>query len=291
MNEKYNGIFPALLTAFTFDDRIDEKAIRRLVRYNLDKGVKGFYVCGSSGEAFLLSPQERKRVLEVVADEVSGEATIIAHIGSIATHQSIDLASHAKAVGADAISSIPPFYYKFSYEEIKNYYFDILNSVDLPMIMYNFPDASGFKMDTEKIAEFLKDNRILGIKHTCSDFYMLERFKQIRPDTVVFNGFDEMFLSGLAAGADGAIGTTYNAMAEKFIQIYKLYSQGKMNEALEIQRKANNILQKMIKFGVLPSEKAILEIQGLNVGVCRKPFRKLAPEEYKALEKVLAENE
>lgn len=290
MNEKYQGIFPALLTPYTSDDHINTGALRRLIRYNLDKGVKGFYVCGSTGEAFLLTLEERKQILETVVDEVSGKATIIAHIGCISTSQAIELALHAKSQGVDAISSIPPFYFNFSFEEIKNYYFDIADRVDVPLLVYNFPDFSGVTLNADNISVFLNDKRILGIKHTSSDFYSLERFKKIRRDAVVFNGFDQMFLSGLAAGADGAIGSTYNFMAEKFVLIYKLFKAGKMAEALLVQEKANNILQAIMKIGIMPAEKAILDIYGLEFGTCRKPFRVPTREEYKLLENILAEN-
>lgn len=291
LNEKYHGIFTALLTPFTPDDRINTQALRRLIRINLEKGVKGFYVCGSTGEAFLLTLEERKQVLETVVDEAGGKATIIAHIGCISTSQAIELALHAESQGVDAISSIPPFYFKFSFDEIKNYYFDIMDHVNTQMLVYNFPDTSGVTLNAANIGVFLNDKRVLGIKHTSSDFYSLERFRRIREDAVIFNGFDEMFLSGLAAGADGAIGSTYNFMAEKFILIHRLYKEGKMAEALQVQTKANNILQAVYKVGVIPAEKAILDIMGLEIGVCRKPFRTPSPDEYKMLEKVLAENE
>ena len=290
MNEKFQGIFPALLTPYTSDDHINTEALRRLIRFNLDKGVKGFYVCGSTAEAFLLTMEERKQILETVVDEASGKATIIAHIGCISTSQAIELALHAESQGVDAISSIPPFYFNFSFEEIKNYYFDIIDRVNAPLIIYNFPDFSGVTLNADNINVFLNDKRILGIKHTSSDFYSLERFKRIRQDTVVFSGFDQMFLSGLAAGADGAIGSTYNFMAEKFVLIDQLYKAGKMPEALQVQIKANNIMQAVMKIGVMPAEKAILDILGLDFGTCRKPFRVPTREEYQILEQVLAEN-
>lgn len=129
-------------------------------------------------------------------EEANSKATIIAHVGCISTTQTTKLARHAQSLGVDAISSIPPFYFNFFFEEIKNYYFDVINSVDVPMLVYNFPDFSGVTLSLNNISIFLKDKRVLSIKHTSSDFYSLERFKKIRKDVVVFSGFDQMFNPG-----------------------------------------------------------------------------------------------
>jgi N-acetylneuraminate lyase len=273
------GIFPALPTPFTRNDKINEKALEALVKLNLDKGVDGFYVGGSTAEAFLLTLDERKQILEIVNDTVNGKAAIIAHIGCISTSQAISLAKHAEKLNIDAISSIAPFYYKFSFEEIKNYYFNIVNNVNLPMIIYNFPGFSGVVFTDENIGEFLRDERFIGIKHTSSDYYALERIKNDFKDKVIFNGFDEMFLAGLVMGADGGIGSTYNFMAEKFIQIKGCFDQNKIKKAQELQNEVNTIIKEILKVGVIPGVKEILNLIGLNFGCGREPFRKVTSEE------------
>lgn len=289
MNEKFHGIVPALLTPFSADGSVNYKALKQLVRYNLDKGVSGFYVCGSTSEAFLLTSDERKNILETVLEENNGQGFIIAHVGQIGEAHAIDLAKHAKAAGADAVSSVPPFYYGFSFNEIKKYYFDIAD-VGLPVFIYNFVAAGGAKLSTDNFREFLADKRFIGVKHTSSDFYMLERLKAFRPDAVIFNGFDEMCLSGLVMGADGAIGSTYNFMAEKFIAIEKAFRAGDIAAAQAEQKKANNIIEALIKVGVMPGEKVLCKHLGLDLGVCRKPFSELTPEQEETLIKVYEEN-
>ena len=289
MAKKLGGVFTALLTPFTTDGSVDYKALEKLVRYNLDKGVSGFYVGGSTSEAFLLTADERKNILETVCEENNGQGAIIAHVGCIGESHALDLAKHAKSMNVDAVSSVPPFYYGFSYDEIRNYYFDIAD-VGSPVIIYNFVAAGGAKLSTENFRDFLSDKRFIGVKHTSSDFFMLERLKAFREDAVVFNGFDEMFISGLAAGADGGIGSTYNFMAEKFINIEKLFRANKIEEARAEQRKANNIIEVLCKFGVMPSEKVLCKYLGIDLGHCRKPFRKLTTEEEAILIRVYNEN-
>ncbi|MCL1951693.1 MAG: dihydrodipicolinate synthase family protein, partial [Oscillospiraceae bacterium] len=169
------GVFPALITPFDTDGQVNEDALRQLVRLGLRQGVSGFYVGGSSAEAFLLTQEERRRILETVTDEAAGEAAIIAHVGCMSTGQAIELARHAEACGADAVSSVAPFYYPFSFEELKRYYLDILDSCGLPMVVYNFPGASGVSLKLEQMAELVAHPRVIGVKHTSSDYFLLER--------------------------------------------------------------------------------------------------------------------
>lgn len=289
MNELFHGVFPALLTPFDKAGAVNHDALRALVRFNLDKGVNGFYVCGSTSEAFLLTHDERKQVMETVCNEVAGKAAVIAHVGCVGQDMAVDLARHAKAAGADAVSSVPPFYYGFSFEEIKAYYF-ALAEVGLPVFIYNFTAAGGAKLTADNFTEFLSDPRFLGVKHTSSDFFLLERLKAFRPDAVIFNGYDEMFLSGLVAGADGGIGSTYNFMAEKYIAIEKAFRAGDVAAAQAEQRRANNVIAALLQYGVIPSCKALCRHIGLDLGECRKPFRRLTEEETRELVRVYEKN-
>ena len=283
MKKEFTGIFPALLTPFDKNDNVNTEVLRRITRYNLDKGVSGFYVGGSTAEAFLLSTEERLQVMQAVAEEAKTETTLIAHIGCISTKQAIELAKAAKEMGYDAISSVAPFYYKFSFPEIKKYYYDIVDAVDLPMFIYNFPAFSGVNLTVDNIAEFLTDDRFLGVKHTSSDYFALEQFKAAFPDKIVYNGYDETFLAGLAMGADGAIGSTFNLMAEKFIKIRALFAENKVAEAQAVQKEANAIIRALCKVGVMQGEKAVMDALGFEMGDARAPFAPLSQEQKKEL--------
>ena len=114
MSEKFKGIFPALLTPFDENDRVNVKVLEELVDYNLKKGVNGFYVGGSTAEAFLLTEEERLLVMKTVSERAKGKCTLIAHVGCISTAQAIKFAKAAEERGYDAVSSVAPFYYKFS---------------------------------------------------------------------------------------------------------------------------------------------------------------------------------
>ena len=274
----FKGIFTALLTPFNKENKINEKALEALIKHNVGMGAKGFYVCGSTGEAFLLSTDERKQVMEIVKDSAPS-STLIAHIGSVNEAEARELAIHAEKLGYNAISSVAPFYYKFSFEEIKGYYNRLADSVSLPMLVYHFPAFSGVNMGVGEISQFLENDKFMGIKFTSNDFFTLEQAKTRFPEKIIYNGFDEMFLSGLSMGADGGIGSTYNFMADKFVTIQKLFSENRIPEAQEVQREANRIITLLCKFGVMQAEKEVLNQLGIDFGVCRKPFGTLTDEQ------------
>lgn len=278
IHKKLSGIYPALVTPFGKNGQVNHDSLRKLVQLNLKKGVQGFYVGGSTAEAFLLSMDERKQILETVAAEVQGKAEIIYHIGCIYTDHAIELGKFAEKAGVSAISSVPPFYYKFSFEEIRDFYFDIVDKVDLPMIIYNFPALSGVTFSMDHIKELTDNSKIIGIKHTSYDLYQLEQIKALGEEMTIFNGHDEVFIGGLALGADGAIGSTYNFMAEKFLAIEKLYRANQIEKAQQIQTEANRIIDLLVKGGVFPGIKYILDLMGIDCGECRKPFHPLSEE-------------
>ncbi|MBQ8173939.1 MAG: N-acetylneuraminate lyase [Clostridia bacterium] len=268
---KCKGIFTALLTPFDKGDRVNEAVLRQLVRHNLSLGVRGFYVGGSTAEAFMLSTEERGRIMELVREEAPA-ATLIAHVGSIDERVATTLARRARELSYDMVSSVAPFYYKFSFEEIKQYYLRVQASAELPMLVYHFPAFSGVNMGVSEMAAFLSDDRFAGIKYTSNDFFTMEQCKTIFADKLVYNGFDEMFLCGLAMGADGGIGSTYNFMADKFVLIEQLFREGRIAEAQEVQKEANRIIAVLCKIGVMAAEKEVLCQLGMDFGICRHPF-------------------
>ena len=269
--EKFKGIFTALLTPFDKNYKINEKALEKLVKFNIEKGVTGFYVGGSTAEAFLLSTDERIQIMDVV-NSVAPNHTLIAHIGSINEIEARELGKHAQKLSYDLVSSVAPFYYKFSFNEIKNYYFRLAEASQLPMLVYHFPAFSGVNMGVSEMSEFLSDDRFIGIKYTSNDFFTLEQCKTNFPDKLVYNGFDEMFLAGLSLGADGGVGSTYNFMADKFVQIQNLFKNNNITKAQQIQKEANRIITILCKIGVMQAEKEVLNQLGFDFGNCRPPF-------------------
>lgn len=147
MATQLRGVMAALLTPFNSEQMLDKESLRRLVRFNIEQGIDGLYVGGSTGEAFVQSLSEREQVMEIVAEEAKGKITLIAHVGCVSTAESQQLAMAAARLGFDAVSAVTPFYYPFSFEEHCDHYRAIIDSADgLPMVVYNIPALSGVKL-------------------------------------------------------------------------------------------------------------------------------------------------
>lgn len=270
------GIMPALMTAFD-DNGIDTDRVGRLVRRQASDGVHGFYVGGSSGEMVLCSTNERKKVLETVMEN-KGNLAVIAHVGCLSTKDTVELSKHAKSCGADAVSSVTPLYYKYSFAEVKNFYRRIAEASELPVIIYNIPGLTGAAYGYDQLCELLEIEGVEGMKFTSSDFFLLNRLVNTYPDKVFYNGSDEMLLSGLAAGAQGGIGTTYNFMPDLMVKIYSLARENKMDEARAVQSVANKAIATVLRNGVLPACKHLISLYGVPYGECREPFMPLDDE-------------
>ncbi len=270
--KKIEGLFPALVTPYDGEGRVNTDAIGKLVEKLQKSGISGFYVGGSTGESYLLSMQERKCVLEAVKEAADPSMKVIANIGMLATEQSITLAKHAEKVGVTAISSVPPFYFSFTAEELYHYYEDLAGAVDVPVLIYNIPAMSGVKFSTADLCRLLEDKRICGLKHTSFDLFQMQRLIQLYPEKSIFIGHDELFLSAWAVGARAGIGSTYNIMPEKFIGIAQAFARDDQAEALRLQGEVNEMVEVLCEVGVFKGIKEILKMQGMDCGDCRKPF-------------------
>ena len=282
------GIFPALLTPLTSDGKINDKSYEALIEMQISAGINGLYIGGSSAEGVMMSLEERKHIIDIVSETVNKRVPVISHVGSISTCDAVELARYSEEKGLDAISSVAPYYYKFLPNEIIDYYRDIVASSSLPMIVYNVPGLSGVAMSESVIDELFSDERVIGMKFTSSDFFAMQKVKSKYPDKLIYNGFDEMLLSGLCVGADGGIGTTYNFMPGKFVRLYKLVAENKLAEALEVQDEINKIVSVILDISVISGTKEVLNQLGIECGSGKKPFKTVSEAEKQMIkEKIL----
>lgn len=268
------GVMAALLTPFDGQQKLDKESLRRLVRFNLRQGVDGLYVGGSTGEAFVQSGTERQEVLEIVAEEAKGKMTLIAHVGCVSTLESQQLARAAVGYGYDAVSAVTPFYYPFSFEEHCAHYQAIIESADgLPMVVYNIPALSGVKLTLDQINTLVTLPGVGALKQTSGDLFQMEQIRRAHPDLVLYNGYDEIFTSGLLAGADGGIGSTYNIMGWRYQGMVAALKVGDVAKAQQLQCECNKVIDLLIKTGVFRGLKTVLHYMDVvSVPLCRKPF-------------------
>ena len=276
---KYAGIIPAFYACYDEKGDISPKAVRELTEYYIQKGVKGLYVGGSSGECIYQTVAERKLLLENVMAVAKGKLTIIAHVACNNTADSMELAAHAESLGVDAIASIPPIYFHLPDRAIAKYWNDISSAApNTDFIIYNIPQLAGVALSIPLLQEMLKNPRVIGVKNSSMPTQDIQMWKDEGGENfVVMNGPDEQFISGLAMGATGGIGGTYAVMPELFLKVWDLFHAGKMAEAAKIQNEICRIIYKMCSAhgNLYAVMKAVLKKHGMDVGSVRQPLSAL----------------
>ena len=280
-NAKYQGIFPAFYACYDDNGEISPERVRKLTEYFVEKGVTGVYVGGSSGECIYQSVAERKLLLENVVAAAAGRLVIIAHVACNNTADSMELAAHAESLGVDAIAAIPPIYFHLPPYAIAKYWNDISSAApNTDFVIYNIPQLAGVSLNSNLLKEMMKNPNVIGVKNSSMPIQDIEMWRD--EGAIVFNGPDEQLLSGLVAGAIGGIGGTYGAMPELYIRIYQLVSEGKIDEAREIQDVCCHVIYKMCscKGNMYAVIKAILrEVGGPDIGSVRAPLYELQEED------------
>ena len=278
--DKYKGVIPAFYACYDKEGEVSPEGVQALTRYFVEKGVKGVYVNGSSGECIYQSVEDRKIILENVMKAAAGKLTVIAHVACNNTKDSMELAAHAESLGVDAIAAIPPIYFHLPEYAIAQYWNDISSAApNTDFVIYNIPQLAGVALTQGLFAEMRKNPRVIGVKNSSMPVQDIQMFKQAAgEDYIIFNGPDEQFMSGRVIGAEGAIGGTYGAMPELFLKLDELVKAGDMETARELQYAVDAIIYKMCSahgnmYAVI---KAILKInEGLELGGVRRPLADL----------------
>lgn len=280
--DKYKGIIPAFYACYDEAGNISGERVQELATYYLNKGVKGLYVGGSSGECIYQTVKERQEVLENVMKAVGGKMTIIAHVAAPSTRDSIVLAKHAESLGVDALAAIPPIYFGLPEFAIKDYWVSMMEVTNLDFIIYNIPQTTGYALSIELLQEMMAYDQVIGVKNSSmpvQDIYLFKR--HAGKDIIVFNGPDEQFIAGRVMGADGGIGGTYGVMPELFIAANNAIENGELDLAKSLQIKIDDIIFKMLsaKGNLYDVMKAILKKRGINIGSVRQPLPKITIED------------
>lgn len=277
----FRNVTVALNTPFALDGAIDLKATKALTRYYINKGVKNLYVCGSTGEGFLLDHDERKKVVEAVIEEAGQEMSIIVHVGTPSSRHAAELAKHAEEVGAAATSAVPCVYYRPSEESVYRHWTTITEAADLPFFIYNIPQLTGFNLSMDLFNRMLQNERVAGVKNSSEPCHDILRFKEAGgKDFIVFNGPDEQYLAGRLMGADAAIGGTYGAMPELYLKLEELIQRGEIAKARELQNTITHLIYRLCSFpSMYGACKTIIRMNGCPIGDPRLPFLPVSEED------------
>jgi len=270
---KLSGVIPALVTPFSDDGKnVDEQRLRNLISHLIDLGVTGLVPCGTTGEFQNISEQERRRVVEVTVDEANGRVPVIAGTGSSGTDLTIEKTKHAKDVGADAAIVVTPYYHKPSNRGIYEHYRRIAEAVDIPIILYNIPQATGVPLPWQLVEDLVDIPNIAGLKDSSGELrFILAVLEKVGERLPVMCGHDEVVLPALAAGCSGVILASANVFPDYHLRMLKAVQDGRLGEARQIQLAIQKMSRIIVKSGAVAT-KAALNMMGINVGPVRLPL-------------------
>lgn len=280
--ERLTGIIAATFTPMTETGDIDLERIPGLVEHLLSQKVDGFYVCGSTGEGVSMTSEERRQVAEAFIQATDGRKPVIVQVGHNSIPEACELAAHAAAAGATAISATPPSYFKIGMAaQLSDCIAEIAGAAPhLPFYYYHIPAVTGAQVD---MPDFLSDAgdripNLVGVKFTSPAIWEYQCCVELdggRFDCLY--GHDEMLLPSLAVGAIGAVGSTYNIAPELYKQMIEAFEAGDLVESRRLQAQANAMIRLLLKLGGLPAMKAAMELRGYGCGPVRNPLRALKP--------------
>ena len=282
------GIIPAMVTPLDDQEELDEAALRHLVNYLIERGVHGLFPVGSQGEFYAFSPEEKKRVWEIVVEEASGRVPVCAGTGAITTRQVIELNKIAEKAGVNAVSVLTPFFIHPTEAELYDHYAAIAEATSLPILLYNNPGRTGVNFSASFVARLGEHPNIAGIKDSSGDLTLtIEMVRQTDDDFTVLMGRDSLIFAGLQHGIKGAIAATANVAPALVVEIYEAFQEGDLARALAAQEKLLP-LRTAFGLGTFPVVvKDAMNMIGVPAGPARRPLRSLTGEARDKLRYVL----
>jgi 4-hydroxy-tetrahydrodipicolinate synthase len=273
----FRGSLVALITPMRADGTLDEAALARFVEWQIAEGTNGLVPVGTTGESPTLSHAEHKRVVEIVLDVAKGRVPVIAGAGSNSTAEAIELARHARSVGADGALVVTPYYNKPTQEGLFLHFTAIADAVDLPIIIYNIPPRSVIDMSVETMARLAKHPNIVGVKDATANLARpLHTRAACGPDFCQLSGEDHTALAFLAAGGHGCISVTGNVAPKLCASMQRAWAEGRIEEAMTIQDRLLPLHDALFAETSPGPVKFAASLLGFSAAHCRLPLAPIA---------------
>lgn len=293
MMKRLYGVTTAMVTPFNKDGQVDLQKVEQLTEFLIGKGVHCLFPLGTTGEMIRLSVPERKAVAETVVRTAAGRVTVYIHAGTTMLADTIELAQHAHAIGADGIGVVTPIFLGANDLEMEQYYVSVAASIpdDFPMYLYNIPQCASNDLKTD-VAQKVKDRckNVVGIKYSYPDFLRTNEYLSINGgDFSVMQGADRLFLPALAMGCDGVISGVSCVYPEPFVAVYNAYLNKDLDKARELQRIAIQYCEVLKSGSNMSYFKEALKLRGFDAGFMRAPQLDLSEAEVNELKRKLNE--
>ncbi len=284
----FHGAFTAIVTPFK-GGNVDEDALKKLIRFNIDGGVSGLVPCGTTGESPTLDHDEHNRVIELTVKEAAGQVKVIAGTGSNSTSEAIALTRHAKEVGADGALMVSPYYNKPPQEGLYEHFKKVAETVDIPIVLYNIQGRTAVNIANETVQKLSEIPNIVGVKEASGNIMQISEVIRITPpDFHVLSGDDGITFPLMALGGKGVISVVTNIVPDKMSALAKSMLEGKIDEGRAIHFEISELCQAMLSIDTNPIPvKAALGLMGKITPEHRLPLCPPSPEKLEKLKKIL----
>lgn len=284
-----SGAYTALVTPFR-EGKVDEKALRDIVEFQISGGIDGLVPCGTTGESATLTHEEHKKVVEVTIDAAGGRVPVIAGTGSNSTEETIELTRHAKDAGAGAALLITPYYNKPTQEGLYLHYRAVAEAVDIPLILYNVPGRTAVNMLPDTVARLAAIDNITGVKEATADMEQSSWLKMLcADDFAILSGDDATLLPFLSLGGNGVISVVSNVVPGEMAALCRAYFEGNIDEARRIHYRLLPLAKVMFcETNPIPVKEAV-HMMGMMTEEIRLPLTRLSEENRSALAAVMKE--
>ncbi len=264
----FSGIIVPIVSPCLEDDSLDLTALENNFNRLMKSPIQGMYLCGGTGDASRLRIEERRLIAEHLVPRLrsAGKCSIV-HVGQTTQRDAVELARHAKELGADAVSSIPP---RAGWNEIIDYY-KALTATDIPVIVYYIPGLTGVTAGMPELRCLLDLEGVIGIKVSDWNLFLMHSLVREYPDKIVYTGLDEMLPLGLLYGADGSIGTWQNLLPDMYAAVYRVIQEGHYPEIIPLQEAFMDFLALGWNYGILDTFEELMRARGYAGRCFRHP--------------------
>jgi|SRR5688572_3583671 len=285
MRTPFTGVGTALITPFRKDGSLDEPAVKRLVRRQLDAGIHFVCPCGTTGEAPTLSHREKLRINELVVEEVNGAVPVLAGAGGYDTREVIELARDLESVGVDGILSVTPYYNKPTQEGLYQHFKAIAAGTRLPIMLYNVPGRTGVNMEPKTVARLAQIPSIVAVKEACGNVVQMSEIVASTPeDFLMLSGDDPLTVATMAVGGAGVVSVASNEAPAEMVQVVELCEKGDYDSA----RKLHHWLLPLIQVNFVESNPIPCKAAMAAMGLIEENYRlPLVPPSAAARDKVI----
>jgi len=289
MDWEVKGTFTALMTPFKRNGEIDEEGVRRLVKSQVEAGVDGIIVCGTTGEAATLSEEEKYLLARIVLNASKGQVPVIAGAGTNNTRETVAMAKQFSDIGVNGLLVVVPYYNRPTQEGMFQHFKSVAQSTDLPIIMYNIPGRTASNLDVPTVRRLVEIKNIVGLKEASGNFAQISRLIRDIGNISIVSGDDPLTLPIIALGGRGVISVASNLVPEEMTKLVNSALSNDFDEARRIHSRLLPLFEVLLTETNPAPLKMAMSMFGLATNSVRLPLVPVSEQTTQKIREILVE--